>query len=40
MLVSTFDFVQQFFDGSENQVLPGRGQKQYKLAAVVSVTNA
>ena len=40
MLVSTFDFVQQFFDGSENQVLAGRGQKQYKLAAVVSVTNA
>ena len=40
MLIKTFEFVQQFFDSSENQVFKERGQKQFKVAAVVSVTNA
>jgi hypothetical protein len=40
MLIKTFEFVHQFIDSSENQVFKERGQKQFKVAAVVSVTNA
>lgn len=40
MLIRSFDFVQQFFNGTESKVFLDRGQRPFKLAAVVSEANA